>query len=111
MVAKRWTAFWFTLIEDPSVFVPNSFSPNGDEVNDYFYVFGDESSIVESMLIFDRWGEQVFAAHNVPVNIPTNGWDGKFKNNPLVPAVFVYYITIKTSSGTITLIGDISLIR
>ncbi len=99
------------LIEDPSVFVPNSFSPNGDEVNDYFYVFGDESSIVESMLIFDRWGEQVFAAHNVPVNIPTNGWDGKFKNNPLVPAVFVYYITIKTSSETITLIGDISLIR
>ncbi|MBK7810982.1 MAG: gliding motility-associated C-terminal domain-containing protein [Saprospiraceae bacterium] len=99
-------------IEDPSVFVPNGFSPNGDGVNDYFYVFGDESSNVESMLIFDRWGEQVFAAYNVPVNIPTNGWDGRFLGQWVLPGVYVYLIKlIKPDGSVLVLNGDISVIR
>ncbi|MBK7232204.1 MAG: gliding motility-associated C-terminal domain-containing protein [Saprospiraceae bacterium] len=100
------------LIEDPSVFVPNGFSPNGDGVNDYFYVFGDESSNVESMLIFDRWGEQVFAAYNVPVNIPTNGWDGRFLGQWVLPGVYVYLIKLIKPDGTVLVLnGDISVIR
>ena len=44
------------------VWVPNTFSPNGDNVNDFFYPIAIEGSYLEIdyMSIFDRWGNKVY---------------------------------------------------
>ncbi|HRG67384.1 MAG TPA: gliding motility-associated C-terminal domain-containing protein [Saprospiraceae bacterium] len=98
--------------EERKVFVPNSFSPNGDNINDYFYVQGDDQAVVEIMQIFDRWGNQVFEIKNVAVNDPLKGWNGKTGERYLNPGVYVYYIEIQTNLLEKQRIwGDISLIR
>lgn len=60
-----------------SYFVPNSFSPNGDELNNTFKpVFTDPSSITSYKLkIYNKWGEIIFESNDLAV-----GWDGTYNN-------------------------------
>ena len=51
-------------------FIPNTFSPNGDGINDVFYLRGAGLFRVNSMMIFNRWGEIVFEKKNFSVNDP-----------------------------------------
>ncbi|MES2620716.1 MAG: gliding motility-associated C-terminal domain-containing protein, partial [Bacteroidota bacterium] len=55
------------------VFVPNSFSPNGDGNNDEWLVYGEGIKSVD-LKIFNRWGEKVFETDN-----QFEGWDGTSK--------------------------------
>lgn len=73
---------------EPDVFIPNAFTPNGDNENDILYVRGKN---VEKMLlkIYDRWGELVFETDKQSI-----GWDGTFKGELVDPAVFVYYLEV-----------------
>ncbi|MBK9720610.1 MAG: gliding motility-associated C-terminal domain-containing protein [Saprospiraceae bacterium] len=94
------------------VFAPNSFSPNGDNINDYFYLQGDDHLIVETLSIFNRWGVKVFDAQNIPMNVQTSGWNGTFKTQKMNPGVFVYYAKIRSNdSEIIELKGNLTLIR
>jgi gliding motility-associated-like protein len=72
---------------EPDIFVPNTFTPNGDGHNDVLYVRG---RMIERMTfqVFDRWGEKVFETDD-----PHIGWDGTYKGRPVDPAVFVYHLT------------------
>ncbi len=95
-------------VEDCSVnniYIPNIFSPNGDNQNDVLYVRGTYNSI--HFTIFDRWGEKVFETKD-----GTTGWDGKYKEKPMNPGVFVYYADIVLANGTtITKKGNVTLVR
>lgn len=94
------------VIYEPVVFVPNIFSPNGDNHNDVLYVRGKG---IERMLfkVYDRWGEKVFESTE-----QNFGWDGTFRGKPMNPAVFVYYVDVEFTDGTSTLLkGDVTLIR
>ena len=99
--------------KDRNVFIPNAFSPNDDGANDVFMIFSDQSvKQINSFLIFDRWGERVFADTDFQPNDPRHGWDGRFRNEPLNPAVFVYYAEIEFVDGvTILYKGDVTLLR
>ena len=95
------------LCEDPFIYVPNAFSPNGDGKNDVLYVRGE--SIIEEMdfIIYNRWGQQVFASRD-----PKTGWDGTFKGEKLGPDVFGYHLKAKCFDGqTYTQKGNVSIIR
>ncbi len=98
----------------PQVYIPNSFSPNGDNVNDTFTI-GVSGGIVavNSFLIYDRWGELVFSAPEVDVSQLENiGWNGTFKGEDLQPGVYVYVISVSTVfSENETYTGDITIIR
>jgi gliding motility-associated-like protein len=61
------------LTEDFAVYVPNSFTPNNDGLNDEFLIFGNGITDV-SIQIFNRWGELLFSTTD-----HTQGWDGKYK--------------------------------
>ncbi|MFM7015903.1 MAG: PKD domain-containing protein [Bacteroidota bacterium] len=76
------------LCAEPEVFVPNAFSPNNDGQNEILYVRGNA---IKTMLlrVYDRWGELVFESNN-----KNNGWNGTYKNNPVDPGVFVYYLEV-----------------
>jgi len=100
-----------TVINDDSgidLWVPNSFTPNGDGVNDVFKPIGAEVSDY-NLLVFDRWGKLMFESSNA-----NEEWEGDFRRNgrKLATGVFVYRMTYKTKCiiqkenfvGTITLI-------
>ena len=95
------------------IYVPNAFTPNGDGINDIFMIYGkDGMAIIEEMIIFDRWGEIVFAIKDAPINFSGYGWDGTFKNKPMNPGVFVYVAKIRYLDGSIeTVKGDVTLLR
>ncbi len=88
------------------VFIPNTFSPNGDNENDVLYVRGNGLNDIE-FYIFDRWGEKVFSSYSLDI-----GWDGSYKGKKLNPAVFAYYFKAKTlDNKKIDLKGNITLIK
>ena len=97
------------------VFIPNAFSPDGlDGANDFFTVFGDPSKIVEvlQMNIFDRWGGLVFSRNNLPINAPSEGWDGKANGTTVNPGVYVYWIEVQLANGQIKIMeGDVVLLK
>ncbi len=95
------------------VWVPNVFSPNGDGINDKFTIYGNPSLLeIETLQIYDRWGELLYEAHSFPPNNPAYGWDGIFNGEQLNPAVFVYLAWVRFADGEVRkLYGDVSLIK
>jgi gliding motility-associated-like protein len=95
-----------------NLFVPNTFSPNGDGVNDIFYVRGKALSRIQSMLIFNRWGQVVFEKKDFAANDPTAGWDGTFNGKPAPIDVYIYEIeVICDNSQVLPYHGNVALIR
>ncbi|MGZ3859645.1 MAG: PKD domain-containing protein [Flavisolibacter sp.] len=95
-----------------NVFVPNTFSPNGDGSNDVFYVRGRGLERVKSLRVFNRWGEVVFEKSNFPVNDPLYGWDGRYKGNKPHPDVYVYQLEVFCeNSDIIRFEGNVALIQ
>jgi gliding motility-associated-like protein len=99
------------LCDNGNLYIPNTFSPNGDGVNDYFYPRGKGLYSIKAMRIFNRWGQAVFEKVNFSPNDISSAWDGKFNGQPLPTDVYVYIIevicsnsTVLTSKGTITLL-------
>jgi gliding motility-associated-like protein len=78
---------------DPDIFVPNSFTPNDDGVNDLLLVRGRNITELE-FLVFNRWGEKVFETRDQSI-----GWSGEFKDDEVGPAVFVYHLTAVCADG------------
>lgn len=92
--------------------MPNTFTPNGDGLNDRFWPITRGTLEVERMSIYSRWGEKIFEATNFLSNDANYGWDGTYKNAQLSPDVYVYIIELSCASGQMIRIkGDISLIR
>ena len=80
------------VVEDfcaPTIFFPNSFTPNSDGHNDEFRGYG--SNIAEFELhIFNRWGEVVFRTSSID-----EGWDGTDKGSPAQQDVYVWMARYK----------------
>ena len=92
--------------EDPYIYVPNAFTPNGDGENDVLFVRGRNITDLY-FAVFNRWGEKVFETNN-----QSNGWDGSFRNRSSDPAVFDFYIKYKCGAGIEYFQkGNITLIR
>lgn len=87
------------------VFVPNAFTPNGDNENDVLFVRGDFDEM--EIKIYNRWGEKVFESADQAV-----GWDGFFLGRMAEPGVFVYYLTTSCAEEKETFKkGNVTLIR
>lgn len=72
-------------------FLPNSFSPNNDGINDRLIVVGSMIANAE-MQIFNRWGELLFSGNAI------TGWDGTYKGE--IVAEGVYFIKVRLQSHT-----------
>lgn len=100
------------LCKNANVFLPNTFSPNGDGNNDIFYVRGRGLDRVKSMRIFNRWGEVVFEKRDFPVNDPSVGWNGKFNGNNPKADVYIYQVEVFCdNSDVIRFEGNVALIQ
>lgn len=88
------------------LYIPNSFSPNSNGMNDLFCVYGTSIKKID-INIYDRWGELVFNSKDIGL-----GWDGKYKGTDVVGGVYVYSVTCEWTSGTHTRrYGTITVIR
>ena len=95
-----------------NVFIPNTFSPNDNGINEVFFVRGTGLLKIRTMNIFNRWGQQVFSKKDLVANDPTQGWDGTFKGARLGADVYIYMIEIECSNGTLLPYrGNIALVR
>lgn len=93
------------------IFIPNTFSPNGDHVNDYFYPRGAGLYLIKSMRIFNRLGQAVFEKVNFSPDVETEGWNGTFRSKKLPQDVYIYFIELICNDGKIfTVKGDITLL-
>jgi gliding motility-associated-like protein len=95
------------------IYVPNIFSPNGDDINDRFVIYaGPEIKKVKELKIFSRWGELVFEIYDFLPNDVNFGWDGNFQGEPMNAAVFAWFTIVETTDGReIILKGDLTLVR
>lgn len=102
-----------------NLYIPNVFSPNGDGVNDEFRVFPCVGvTRINSVNIFDRWGNQVYQSTDQDVSsglyciggLPL--WDGRFKGSEMKPDVYVYIVEVEFLDN-IKLVyrGDVSILR
>lgn len=97
------------------IYIPNSFSPNKDGVNDVFSIFFSPSSGIENIIsfqVYNRWGGLVFEQRNFLPDNGNIGWDGDYKGQPLNAGVYVYQINLAFDDGrTLLLSGDVTLFR
>jgi gliding motility-associated-like protein len=90
----------------PDVFIPNTFTPNGDGKNDGFRIFG-EGITLENFQIFNVYGNIVFESEDV-----TEMWDGEFNGKPVQGGTYYYTATIKDFIGlTYEKEGSFTVIR
>jgi len=98
--------------EGSQVFIPNTFTPNGDGKNDKFYVSGKGITLITRFSVFDRWGELIYNINNIPVNEIQYGWDGTYKGKEAKPDVYVYIINATCASGELLHFkGDVSIVK
>lgn len=97
---------------DFEVYAPNVFSPNGDGIHDTFFISSRNPQKIESLRIFDRWGNLIWQTTNQITNQPEVGWNGKTLNNPVSPGIYIWQIAIQQNNqSTYIQSGDFLLIR
>lgn len=102
-----------TVAKDRPVFIPNAFSPNFDDRNDGFTLFGGPSvDRIERFQVFDRWGNLMWETEGIAANTPDLGWDGNFNGEPVNPGVYVYVFEVLFIDGEIVQYsGDVAVLR
>jgi len=93
------------VVDEYTFYIPNSFTPNGDGVNDEFKPLG--TGIEEwKLIIYNRWGEEIFEGKDI-------GWDGLLRGNTPAPeGVYSYLIELKNAIGSRSIRkGNLTLIR
>ena len=95
------------IIQDNSyIFIPNTFTPNNDGINDLFNVTITNVSNYHIRL-FSRWGQPIFESKDV-----LNSWDGNFNGKKMPSGVYYYVIdAVSTDGESINRSGYITLIR
>jgi len=91
--------------ENNTAYIPNSFTPNNDGLNDEFKISGKNINNVQT-IIYGRLGDVIFESNEMNA-----GWDGTYKDKSMSPLAFIYLIKVtfndgevKKYKGTITLV-------
>ncbi len=101
-------------VGDPNLWAPNAISPNKEDgKNDVFVIFAAPNTVkqINTVQIYDRWGNLVFRKDNIPPNDEKHGWNGRFQGKTMNPAVFVWWAEVELLSGQkIILKGDLTIV-
>lgn len=103
--------YTINLTIDPcyNLFIPSAFTPNGDPINQDFKPIGKNFNPQSyKMIIFDRWGEEIFSTTDV-----NKGWNGTYKGKPSEIGTYYYLITFKFDNvgKSEQRKGDVTLLR
>lgn len=93
-----------------SYYVPNAFTPNGDEHNNIFrpYISTGFDSDEFSMAIYNRWGEVVFESREAAA-----GWDGTYKGLEAPAGIYTWTMVTRhlKDAGKASIAGTVTLLR
>ncbi|MCK7528791.1 MAG: gliding motility-associated C-terminal domain-containing protein [Ignavibacteriales bacterium] len=70
--------------------LPTGFSPNGDGINDFFIIRGSQNSVSSELIIFNKWGAEVYRQRGLWQR--NELWDGKNMNGNMLPEDTYFYI-------------------
>src|SRR6185437_748956 len=85
--------------------VPTGFTPNGDGLNDYFYIMGGPFSQYE-LRVFNEWGQQIFMS-----NSQSDKWDGTINGTKQPEGTYMYIFNGNVDGKSLKLSGEINLIQ
>jgi gliding motility-associated-like protein len=98
------------VLEETIYYVPNSFTPNGDELNQQFkpIIYSGIDVNNYEFLIYNRWGELIFESYDVD-----NGWDGTYNGSLVKDDSFVWYIKFKSvySDKRQEVFGNVTIVK
>lgn len=95
-----------TILVDGSLYVPNSFSPNHDGVNDVFGALGKDIATFR-MMVFNRWGELIWSTESL-----SGRWDGTHQGVPSPIDTYVWKLEAKEITGRVRdAVGHVTLVR
>lgn len=103
------TAFLQIIVEPFTVFVPNTFTPDGNTVNNDFFALVGIEPIEWEMTIYNRWGEQVFKS-----NDPYARWDATYNGIPCKEGMYSYvirFVSCAPYANSEIITGHVSLLR
>lgn len=91
---------------ETTLYIPNTFTPNGDGINDEFGAYGTNIETFE-MEIYNRWGEIIFRSNGIEKR-----WDGYYKGNLSQDGIYVYKIYFKSKNlKSQQIIGRVALVN
>jgi gliding motility-associated-like protein len=90
-------------------YAPNSFTPDGDEFNNEWRVFGTGIDPYDFVLIiYDRWGEIIWESHD-----PSVGWDGTLNGISVQSGTYIWKVSFKALNDVLhrELVGHVTLLK
>lgn len=95
-----------TIVKEPAIYYPAAFTPNGDNLNDVFVVFG-RYILTFRMKIFNRWGELMYTSNSL-----TEGWNGTYNGKAMPEGTYIFVADIIDFAGqTHNRSGSVLLLR
>lgn len=95
-----------TVFVNGTLYVPNTFTPDGDGLNDGFFAFATEIAEFR-LLVFNRWGEEIYASNQLG-----QPWDGTYHGVESPIDTYVWRIDLKELNGKKrTVFGHVNLVR
>jgi gliding motility-associated-like protein len=97
------------ICNDPYIFVPSAFTPDGDGQNDFFKPYYPASMIKEAYFaVYDRWGNIIYESND----LHDKGWNGTYRNKELATDVYAFYLHAICINGEIyNHKGNVTLLR
>jgi gliding motility-associated-like protein len=97
-----------TFVRVSSMFnaIPNAFTPNGDGINDEFFILASATFRLKELMIFDRWGNRIFSSKSV-----NEKWRGTFNGKPSPPGAYVFVVTGTEDERPVSFKGIVYLIK
>lgn len=92
-----------------NVFIPNAFTPNGNEYNNDFFTVTNLIPENWDFSIFNRWGERIYNTQN-----PYDRWDGNYNGTPVQSGLYIYklnYTSCDALKSEIEITGHVSLLK
>ena len=101
------TTIYFMVFYTPTVYIPNTFTPDNNLVNNVFYPILTSIKEVE-FSIYNRWGGLLYQTNDLRKCY----WDGKYNGEVCPNGIYIYKIkTIAVTNEKKELVGHVSLIK
>ena len=97
---------------DKDIYIPNIFTPDGDDFNDTFYLGASPTLAASKMYVYDRWGNKMYEGDKVIDHSVIRGWDGQYHGKPAEPGTYTYVFDLIYINGDYEKVaGSFHLIR
>ena len=92
------------------LFIPNAFTPNGNGINERFYISNPETvDEIVSFEVLDAWGGRMYYTNEKrPID---GGWDGTFNGTAVNPQVYLWKARYKCKGQELSQFGSVTLIK